>query len=49
MATYEVKIRLNGSVTKITILASDSNRARQFVRAQFAGSNMTIIDTRRIS
>jgi len=48
MATYEVKIRLNGSVSTITIQANDSNRARQFVRAQFAGSNLTIIQTRRV-
>ena len=49
MATYEVKIRLNGSVKFITVEANDSSRARQIVEAQFAGSKITILETHRVS
>jgi len=47
-AIFEVKLRLRGSVTVLTIKAENAARAREQVLAQFAGISISIIHTRRI-
>jgi hypothetical protein len=46
--TYAVRIRLNGTVSLVTVYASDSSRARMIVRAQYAGAPITILHTERV-
>lgn len=48
MHTYEVTFRLNGSVSKVQVVASDSSHARQLVQAQYQGASITVIGTRRV-
>jgi hypothetical protein len=47
MHTYEVKIRLAGRISYVTVNASDSGHARRLVEAQY-GSSVTILQTKRI-
>jgi len=37
MTAYEVKIRLNGSVSYVTVNANSAGQAKQLVLAQFGG------------
>lgn len=49
MSSYRVTVRLNGTITYITVPANDSARTRQIVAAQFAGAKITILETRRVA
>jgi len=48
LPSYAVRIRLNGTVSVVTVQATDSSRARMLVRAQYAGAGITILGTERI-
>lgn len=47
MYTFEVKIRLGGSVSYVRINARDSAQARRLVDAMYGG-RVTILQTKRI-
>lgn len=42
MNKYQVKIRLNGSITYVEVLAVNAGRAKDFVLAQY-GHNVVIL------
>ncbi|MGY8770402.1 MAG: hypothetical protein ACKVH8_18455 [Pirellulales bacterium] len=48
MYTYEVKIRLAGSVSYVKVNARDSAQARKLVQAQYS-NGVTILQTKKIS
>jgi hypothetical protein len=43
---YEVKIRINGYVSYVSVTANSVSQAHQFARAQYGG-NVTILGTIR--
>jgi len=45
--TYEVRIRLGGTVSKVRVEAHDAGHAKKLVRAQY-GPKVTILSTKRI-
>jgi hypothetical protein len=47
MHTFEVKIRLSGTVSYVEVRARDSAHARKLVNAQY-GSAVTILQTKRL-
>ena len=47
MYTFEVKIRLAGSVSYVEITARDSGHARKLVQAQY-GNDVTVLQTKRL-
>lgn len=47
MYTFEVKIRLDGRVSKVQVQASDSAHAKKLVQAQY-GSKVTVLQTKRL-
>jgi len=46
MYTFEVKIRLDGSVSYVSVNARDSAQVRRLVDAQYGG-RVTILQTKR--
>lgn len=48
MREYSVKIRLNGSLSYVTVRASSSGKAREFVQAQYAGSSVTVLEVKPV-
>jgi len=47
MYTYEVKIRLDGRISYVTVTAGDAGHAKKLVEAQDGGS-VTVLQTRRL-
>lgn len=48
MREYSVKIRLNGSLSYVTVRASSSGKAKEFVQAQYAGSSVTVLEVKPV-
>ena len=48
MREYSVKIRLNGSLSYVTVRASSSGKANEFVQAQYAGSSVTVLEVKPV-
>lgn len=47
MHPYEVKIRLGGRISYVTVNASDAGHARRLVLAQFGGQ-ATVLQVKRL-
>lgn len=47
MYTFDVKIRLAGSVSYVEVTARDSAQARKLIQAQY-GITVTILQTKRL-
>ncbi|MEO2013189.1 MAG: hypothetical protein ABGZ53_02345 [Fuerstiella sp.] len=47
MYTFEVKIRLHGSSSYVTVTARDSAQARRMIEAQYDGG-VTVLQTKRL-
>jgi hypothetical protein len=47
MYRFEVKIRLAGSVSYVTVNARDAAQARRLVQAQY-GAAVTLLQTKRV-
>ena len=47
MYTFEVKIRLAGSVSYVEVTARDSAQARKLIQAKY-GNAVTILQTKRL-
>ena len=45
--TYEVRIRLGGTVSKVRVQARDGGHAKKLVRAQY-GPEVTVLSAKRI-
>lgn len=45
--TYEVRIRISGTVSKVRVEAHDAGHAKKLVRAQY-GPKVAILSTKRI-
>lgn len=47
MHPYEVKIRLGGQISYVTVNANDAGQARKLVLAQFGGQ-VTVLEVSRL-
>ena len=47
MYTFEIKIRLDGRVSKTQVQASDAGHATKLVKAQY-GNAVTVLQTKRL-